>query len=116
MTKPELFDIVELLVNLPESNQLIGTQGTIVECHDEENFEIEFTNEEGETTALCPLSRQQFIVVWKSTTKQWLPVSEKITAILNQLSENKQEEILNYARFIYQKDISRNPNLSMKLL
>jgi hypothetical protein len=30
--KPKLFDIVELLVNLPESQQSIGTQGTIVEC------------------------------------------------------------------------------------
>ena len=103
MSQPELFDIVELLVNLPECQQIIGSQGAIVECHNDHNFEVEFTNEEGETTALCSLSDKQFIVVWKSATKQWLSTSDKITAIINNLSPNKQEEILNYARLIYQK-------------
>ncbi len=32
--KPELFDVIELLVNLPKHQQSIGAQGTIVECHD----------------------------------------------------------------------------------
>ena len=59
---------------LPEQKQLIGTQGTIVECHDPKHFEVEFSNEDGETTALCVLSSQQFIVVWKAKTKQWLIV------------------------------------------
>ena len=35
MIKPELFDIVELIVNLPEYQQFIGSQGAIVECHDD---------------------------------------------------------------------------------
>jgi Domain of unknown function (DUF4926) len=99
----ELFDIVELLVNLPEHNQVIGTQGTIIECHDPDNFEVEFSNKEGETTALCVLSSQQFIVVWKATTKQWLTTADKISAIFNNLPENKREEVLNFARFLYQK-------------
>ena len=103
MPKPELFDVVELLVNLPEHDQPIGAQGAIVECHDSENFEVEFANELGETVALCPLSSNQFIVVWKSATKQWLSISEKISAIIEQLSENKQEEILHYVRLVYQK-------------
>lgn len=103
MIKPALFDIVELLVSLPEHHLKVGTRGAIVECYNDEDFEIEFANETGETTDLCTLSRQKFIVVWKSTTQQWLPASEKVAAILNQLSESKQEEILNYARFIYQK-------------
>jgi len=38
------------------------------------------TNEDGETTALCALSSQQFIVVWKATTKQWLTPADKIPA------------------------------------
>ena len=45
---PELFDLVELLVNLPADNLSIGDRGAIVECLDETHFEIEFTNEEGE--------------------------------------------------------------------
>lgn len=104
MIKPELFDIVELLVNLPEHNLFVGTQGTIVESHSDEDFEVEFANESGETSALCTLSHSKFIVVWKSATQQWLTASEKVVAILNQLSESKQEEILNYVRFIYQKN------------
>jgi Domain of unknown function (DUF4926) len=99
----ELLDIVELLVNLPEQNQVIGTQGTIVECHDLDNFEVEFSNEDGETTALCVLSSQQFIVVWKAKTKQWLTSVDKLSAIFNNLPETKREEVLNFARFLYQK-------------
>ena len=77
MTKPELFDIVELIVDLPEYQQVLGSQAAIVECYDDKTFEVEFTNDEGETTALCPLSSDQFIVIWKSETKQWLPIKLK---------------------------------------
>jgi hypothetical protein len=103
MIKPELFDIVELLVNLPEFQQSIGSQGCIVECHDLNHFEVEFSNEAGETTALCVLLPQQFIVVWQAQTKQWLTTTDKITAIFDNLSENKREEVLDFARFLYQK-------------
>ena len=103
MIKPKLFDIVELLVNLPEFYQSIGSQGSIVECHDLNHFEVEFSNEAGETTALCVLSPQQFIVIWQSQTNQWLNTTDKITAIFNNLSENKREEVLDFARFLYQK-------------
>jgi Domain of unknown function (DUF4926) len=102
-TQPELLDVIELLVNLPESSQSIGTQGTIVECHDLNNFEVEFSNEDGETTALSVLSSQQFIVVWKAKTKQWLTTSDKIAAIFNNLPETKREEVFDFARFLYQK-------------
>ncbi|MGD1895691.1 MAG: DUF4926 domain-containing protein [Phormidesmis sp.] len=103
MSKPELFDVIELLVDVPEHQQSIGTQGTIVECYDDGAFEVEFANADGETTALFALTHQQFIVVWKASTKQWLPTAEKITEILEQLSENKQEKIFDYARTIYQQ-------------
>ena len=103
MNAPELFDIVELLVNLPEHDRRVGEQGSIVECYNDRDFEVEFANDRGETTGLCTLSRQQFIVVWKSNTKQWLTASEQIVAILDCLSERKQEKVLNYARFLCQK-------------
>jgi Domain of unknown function (DUF4926) len=125
--KPELFDVVELLVNLPEHKQsiaprparqvpeciraklsqvaplAIGTQGTIIECHDPNHFEVEFSNENGETITLCVLSPQQFMVVWQARTKQWLTTTDKITSIFSNLPENKQEQILDFARFLYQK-------------
>ena len=42
MIKPELLDIVELLVNLPEQKQFVGDRGTIVECYDDDHLEVEF--------------------------------------------------------------------------
>ncbi|WP_245555410.1 DUF4926 domain-containing protein, partial [Baaleninema simplex] len=48
--EPEVFDIVELLVNVPDRHCAIGSQGTIVECLDDNHFEVEFVNENGETT------------------------------------------------------------------
>lgn len=46
MNKPTLFDIVELLLNLPEYNLKIGEQGAIVEVFDDGFYEVEFANEE----------------------------------------------------------------------
>ena len=74
MIKPELLDIVELLVNLPEQKQFVGDRGTIVECYDDDHFEVKFVNDSGETTTLCTLSSQQFIIVWQIATKQSLVV------------------------------------------
>ena len=37
MIKPELFDLVELLVDLPEHNLIMGEQGTIVEDYNKNN-------------------------------------------------------------------------------
>ena len=102
MIQPELFDIVELLVNLPNNNQFIGNQGTIVECYEEGKYEVEFSNEQGETLALCTLSTHEFIVVWQSQTQRWLSVSEKLTEITDNLPESKQQELLNFARFLHQ--------------
>ncbi|GGA35384.1 DUF4926 domain-containing protein [Okeania sp. KiyG1] len=83
MIKPELFDVVELLVNLPSEQQFIGDRGTIVECYNDGKYEVEFSNEQGETLALCSLSNNQFIVVWQAQTKQWLRGYLKSFLMLN---------------------------------
>ncbi len=103
MTQPELFDVVELLIDLPEHNLRAGVQGAIVECYQDSNYEVEFSNSEGETLALCTLSARQFIVVWSAKTKTWLPISDRVAAILNNLDSKRQEEVLDFARFLYQK-------------
>ncbi|MGK7895032.1 MAG: DUF4926 domain-containing protein [Xenococcus sp. (in: cyanobacteria)] len=103
MTQPELFDVVELLVDLPESNLRAGFQGAIVECYQDNNYEVDFSNSEGETLALCTLSDRQFIVVWSAKTKTWLPISERVAAITNNLDSKLQEEVLDFARFLYHK-------------
>ena len=103
MHKPELFDIIELLVNLPENHLSLGDRGAIVECYPDNTCEVEFTNDEGETLALCALSEEQFIVVWNANTKSWLSTSERLDAIINRLSEPIKQEVLEFARSLYQR-------------
>jgi hypothetical protein len=87
MTKPELFDIIELLVDVSEYNLKVGTQGTIVECYEDQVYEIEFTNSQGETELTSALSEKQFIVVWQSASKTWLSIPNKAKILINLLSE-----------------------------
>ena len=72
MTKPELFVIIELLVDVPEYNLRVGTQGAIVECYQDQSYEIEFTNSQGETELTCALSEKQFIVVWQAENPRFV--------------------------------------------
>ena len=60
MIKPELFDSVELLIDLPDENLRAGDKGAIVHQHDDKNFEVEFMNAEGETLALVTVNSDQF--------------------------------------------------------
>jgi hypothetical protein len=103
MSQAELFDIIELLVDLPEYNLYRGIQGAIVECYPDDKYEVEFTNQDGETIALCALSSKQFIVVWKANTKQWLSVCDRVASLIAYLPEERQQEVLDFARFLYQK-------------
>lgn len=103
MTQVELFDVIELLIDLPEYSLYRGVQGVIVDCYNDGKYEVEFTNHDGETTALCVLSPKQFIVVWKAKTKQWLSVSEQVAALVAYLPEERKQEVLNFARFLYQR-------------
>jgi hypothetical protein len=72
MNKPELFDVIELLTDIPEFSLRKGEQGAIVDDYDDGVFEIEFTNKKGETTALCSIPQDKFIIVWSAKTEQWL--------------------------------------------
>lgn len=103
MIEPELFDGIKLLVNLPEHNLYSGMQGAIVECYSDQAYEVEFTNPDGESIALCVLSPEQFIVVWKAKTKTWLSVAEQVAAIVNRLSEERRQEVLDFAHFLCQR-------------
>jgi hypothetical protein len=106
MTIPALFDVVELLKELPDQGLRAGSRGAIVECHSDQSYEVEFTNLEGETVALAALSLHEFIVVWKVETKTWIPVAEQIEAMVARLTDNTQQEVLDFARFLYERRLS----------
>jgi len=105
MLKPKQFDGVELLVDLPEEGLVAGAQGSIVELY-EDAFEVEFTNDEGETLALLPLTKAQFVVVWRSASKSWVSVAEKVEALMAALPEEALAEVFDFARNAYRRRLA----------
>jgi hypothetical protein len=101
--QPALFDTVELLVDLPAYNLRAGSLGAIVHAHDDGTYEVEFTDAAGETVALCPLSAEQFIVVWQAKTRRWLPIAEHVAALVSHMPEETGREVLDFARFLYER-------------
>jgi hypothetical protein len=101
MIQPELLDVVELLVDLPDVRLQAGDQGTIVEEYEDRAYEVEFSNSQGETLTLLALEPEQFVVVWQNTTKTWVPLTDRITAVLQKLPEDRQQQVLNFARSLH---------------
>ena len=97
---PNIGDIIEIIIDIPTRNLRAGTQGTIVHCHNEAAYEVELTNEEGETLDFMALSIEQFVVVWFSETQEWVSVAQKTAAIVGNLPEEAANEILDFARFL----------------
>ena len=100
MIEPKLFDTVELVVDLPEQNLRVGDRGAIVHQYTDDVFEVEFTDEDGQTRALCALPVYKFIVVWQADTKQWVPVAEQVAQIVARLPEDVRAEVLSFAQFL----------------
>lgn len=98
MTQPELFDVVELLVDIPQQDIKAGMQGAIVEDYGNNDYEVEISNSDGETLALCALSAQDFIVVWQSKTKHWVSLTDEFQKLIVNLSPENQRHLLKYAR------------------
>lgn len=105
MMKAELFDVVELLADLPEHCLHAGMQGTIVECYDNNAYEVEFTDRDGATIALCSLSSEQFMIAWQAQTQSWLPIAERLATLVNRLPEERQQQVLNFARSLYPANV-----------
>lgn len=100
MIKPELFDIVEILYPLPEENLPSGARGTLIHHHGNDTYEVEFVDEHGITIALCDLSRQQYIVIWRSETKEWVPLANQVAQMVNLLPEQAGREVMDIAHFL----------------
>lgn len=100
MIKPMLYDVVELLADLPEYRLYAGAQGTLVNQHTDNIFEVEFANDDGETVGLHSLSLTLFIVVWRAEVQQWVPVAEQVAQIVQLLPDQTGEEVLDFALFL----------------
>jgi hypothetical protein len=106
MKNPELLDVVELVVNLPEDGLQVGTQGTIVECYGEDAYEVEFVNGAGETIAMVVLKLAQFTVVWRAESKMWVPIAERLEALMATLPEATLLEVFDFARFVHSRRLA----------
>lgn len=98
---PELFDVIELTVDIPDRGLRAGMQGTIVDCHPGDVYEVEFASEEGVTLDFLALRPDQFIVVWRAKTKSWVPIAEQIAALLAHLPAEAEREVLDFACFLH---------------
>ncbi|MFI0774657.1 DUF4926 domain-containing protein [Streptomyces sp. NPDC021212] len=56
----QLFDVVQLVVDIPEEGLRSGMTGTVVDLYDNPPaYEVEFSDDEGRTLALLPLRPEQ---------------------------------------------------------
>lgn len=97
---PNIGDIIELIVDITERNLRAGMQGTIVHCHSENAYEVEFTNEGGETLELLALRLEQFIVVWQAETQGWISTEQQAIELISRLPHEAAKEVLDFARFL----------------
>jgi hypothetical protein len=100
---PELFDVIELTVDVPEQKLYAGMQGTILASHPGDAYEVEFTDESGETLAWLALRPHQFIVVWRASTGAPVPAAEQVTTLMETLPESAGQEVLDFVRFLYER-------------
>ncbi|MEB3211727.1 MAG: hypothetical protein VKL39_10240 [Leptolyngbyaceae bacterium] len=47
------------------------------------------------------LTTDQFIVVWKNTAKSWVPLADRLVEMMEKLPQERQEQVLNFARSLY---------------
>lgn len=106
MIKPQLYDTIELLIDLPDHNLHVGDRGAVVHQHPDEVFEIEFAMDTGETTALCALPASQFVVIWRAETEEWVSVADQIAQIIANLSDGSRTEVRDFAHFLTIKERS----------
>ena len=97
---PSIGDVIELIADLPDRNLRVGSQGTIVHCHGNQAYEVEFINEAGETLDFLAVRPEQLIVVWRADTQQWVPLAEQAAAVVAQLPAEAGREVLDFARFL----------------
>ena len=94
----EIGDLIELTADIPGRNLRVGDGGTIVHRHNSSTYEVEFTNDDGETLDFLALQSKQFIVLWRAETKKWVPVVEQAASLIANLPDEAAKEVLDFAR------------------
>ncbi|MBW4464491.1 MAG: DUF4926 domain-containing protein [Pegethrix bostrychoides GSE-TBD4-15B] len=73
-----LLDVVALKAALPEQNLFPGQVGTIIELLAPEVYEVEFSDDQGQTYAMLPLHASQLLKLHYSPTQEDSPMSNTI--------------------------------------
>lgn len=106
MTSPELFDLIELIVDVPKAGLRIGDQGNIVEIMGEgQGYMVEFVDDEGYTTHLIFLEPQTFLVVRRHEKKENVSTAEQTAEITARLPDENSQRILDFVRYQYARTV-----------
>ena len=72
-------------------------------CHSNQAYEVEFTSDEGDTLDFLAVRQEQFMVVWRAKTQDWVPVAEQIASLVANLPDEIGLEVLDFARFLSER-------------
>lgn len=78
ISKLQLLDVVALTEDLPDNHLLAGQVGTIVEFLAPEVYEVEFSDDEGQTYAMLPLHSSQLLQLKYNPTPETTQMSNNI--------------------------------------
>ena len=78
IVKLQLLDVVAIKEDLPDANLLAGQVGTIVEVLAPEVYEVEFSDDDGQTYAMLPLHTSQLLQLKYKSTAENTPMSNTI--------------------------------------
>ena len=98
--KPMPYDVIETLHPLVDGNVPTGSQGTIVHQHADGVFEVEFTDDNGQTIALETISREQFVIVWRAEVAENVPITAQLAQVTATLPQQSRIEVLDFAHFL----------------
>jgi hypothetical protein len=101
MQDVNLFDVVELIVDLPQQGLYAGMCGTVLEMHGAgQAFEVEFSDEQGQVVSFLALPPEHFVVIWRAQERQWVSTPERLAQLVARLPEPVGAEVLDFARFM----------------
>jgi hypothetical protein len=72
----------------------------VVHQHTPDDYEVEFADEEGDTIDVLALRMDQFIIVWRAKTGQWVSVSKQVSDMIERLPNDAALEVLDFTRYV----------------